>query len=55
MVKYRLVNEQPESWEAFRRDFDVFIITVRFEHQIEDLSEVVFEGKVVGVRVERTI
>jgi len=42
----------------------VFIITVRFEHQIEgkreyktrseieDLSEVVFEGRAVGIKVE---
>lgn len=55
--RYKIVSEKIEPWGIFRRDFDVFIITVRFEHQIEgkreyktrreieDLSDVIFEGR----------
>lgn len=62
--KYRVVSEELEPWDVFRRDYDVFIITVRFEHQIEgkreyktrreieDLSDVLFEGKATGIKVE---
>lgn len=62
---YRLRKEELDPWEVFRRDFDVFIITVRFEgglegerkyktrREIEDLGDMVFEGGAVGLRIER--